>query len=372
MACLENLKQDIRILESTFPRQNERFQILTVSVDEISCRFIDRNGDKHRIHGNITETYPQMAPMWYIDDDDSYISAAIQELERAPPTKNNILQQVKMLVTTLCRLNEVPVPEAMSHIDHALTERGMVISDEDEDDEDEEQEVEDDDGEEEVCHDDMEEDPQNDQRMKAEVAGIDTDNLMVLERLRQNQRQDYLKGSVSGSVQATDRLMKELRDIYRSDSFKKGIYTVDLVNDSLYEWSIKLKKVDPDSSLYTDLQTFKEKEGRDHILLNFTFKDNYPSEPPFVRVITPVLQGGYVLGGGAICMELLTRQGWSIVYSMESVIMQIAATLVKGKARIQFSASKNQYSLARAQQSFKSLVKIHEKNGWFTPPKEDG
>lgn len=31
-------------------------------------------------------------------------------------------------------------------------------------------------------------------------------------------------------------------------------------------------RVDPDSSLYTDLQTFKEKEGRDHILLNFTFK----------------------------------------------------------------------------------------------------
>lgn len=31
-----------------------------------------------------------------------------------------------------------------------------------------------------------------------------------------------------------------------------------------------------------------------------------------------------------------------------------------------------QYSLSRAQQSFKSLVQIHEKNGWFTPPKEDG
>jgi len=34
--------------------------------------------------------------------------------------------------------------------------------------------------------------------------------------------------------------------------------------------------------------------------------------------------------------------------------------------------SQGQYSLARAQQSFKSLVQIHEKNGWFTPPKEDG
>ena len=51
---------------------------------------------------------------------------------------------------------------------------------------------------------------------------MDLVHLATLERLRQNQRQDYLRGSVSGSVQATDRLMKELRDIYRSDSFKKG------------------------------------------------------------------------------------------------------------------------------------------------------
>lgn len=51
---------------------------------------------------------------------------------------------------------------------------------------------------------------------------MDIQHLETLERLRQNQRQDYLKGAVTGSVQATDRLMKELRDIYRSDSFKKG------------------------------------------------------------------------------------------------------------------------------------------------------
>jgi len=47
-----------------------------------------------------------------------------------------------------------------------------------------------------------------------------------------------------------------------------------------------------------------------------------------------------VLIGGAICMELLTKQGWSSAYSVEAVIMQIAATLVKGKARIQFGATK--------------------------------
>uniref|UniRef100_A0A3Q2FN33 UBC core domain-containing protein n=1 Tax=Cyprinodon variegatus TaxID=28743 RepID=A0A3Q2FN33_CYPVA len=114
----------------------------------------------------------------------------------------------------------------------------------------------------------------------------------------------------------------------------------------LYEWHVKLRKVDPDSPLHSDLQVLKEKEGMDFIL--------------------------YVLGGGALCMELLTKQGWSSAYSIESVIMQINATLVKGKARVQFGANKNQYNLARAQQSYKSLVQIHEKNGWYTPPKEDG
>ncbi|XP_010145486.1 PREDICTED: ubiquitin-conjugating enzyme E2 Q2-like [Eurypyga helias] len=151
-----------------------------------------------------------------------------------------------------------------------------------------------------------------------------------------------------------------------------GIYSVELVNDSLYEWHVKLLKVDPDSPLHSDLQVLKEKEGVEYILLNFSFKDNFPFDPPFVRVVSPVLTGGYVLGGGALCMELLTKQGWSSAYSIESVIMQINATLVKGKARVQFGANKNQYNLARAQQSYKSLVQIHEKNGWYTPPKEDG
>jgi len=40
---------------------------------------------------------------------------------------------------------------------------------------------------------------------------------------------DLLQGMVCGSIQATDRLMKELRDVYRSDSFKRGEYVFLLV-----------------------------------------------------------------------------------------------------------------------------------------------
>ena len=149
----------------------------------------------------------------------------------------------------------------------------------------------------------------------------------------------------------------------------------------------------------------------------------------------PPAEGGGVRHRGP-SDTLLTRalrrprpQGWSSAYSIESVIMQISATLVKGKARVQFGANKvsrpapaaraqgrgpeasgwsagravgpwspgrgswggsrglwgaavegggrraaagradggvlsqSQYSLTRAQQSYKSLVQIHEKNG---------
>uniref|UniRef100_A0A8C6VNW3 Ubiquitin conjugating enzyme E2 Q1 n=1 Tax=Naja naja TaxID=35670 RepID=A0A8C6VNW3_NAJNA len=107
---------------------------------------------------------------------------------------------------------------------------------------------------------------------KAEDDGIGKENLAILEKIKKNQRQDYLNGAVSGSVQATDRLMKELRDIYRSASFKGGNYAVELMNDSLYDWNVKLLKVDEDSALHSDLQILKEKEGADFILLNFTFK----------------------------------------------------------------------------------------------------
>ena len=33
-------------------------------------------------------------------------------------------------------------------------------------------------------------------------------------------------------------------------------------------------------------------------------------------------------------------QGWSSAYTVEAIILQIAATLVRGKARIQFSGNK--------------------------------
>jgi ubiquitin-conjugating enzyme E2 Q len=205
--------------------------------------------------------------------------------------------------------------------------------------------------------------------------GINDENKAILEKVRMTARQDYIQGGggLSSSVRASDRLMRELRDIYRSQNFKEGLYTVELIDDNLYNWYIKLFKVDSESPLSEDMKRLNELEGIDHLLFHVVFDDKFPYSPPFVRLVRPGVKGGYILAGGAICMELLTPQGWSSAYTMEAVVLQIGATLVKGKARVVFSQVKGEnYSLAKAQHAYKSLVKIHEKSGWFTPPKDEG
>ncbi|XP_007471903.1 ubiquitin-conjugating enzyme E2 Q2 isoform X2 [Lagenorhynchus albirostris] len=340
---VSGLKAELKFLASIFDKNHERFRIVSWKLDELHCQFLvpppAPPGSPHSppppltLHCNITESYPSSSPIWFVDSDDPNLTSVLERLE---DTKNNNSNGTAEEVTSE-EEEEEEMAEDIEDLDHYEMKEEEPIS-----------------------------------GKKSEDEGIEKENLAILEKIRKTQRQDHLNGAVSGSVQASDRLMKELRDIYRSQSYKTGIYSVELINDSLYDWHVKLQKVDPDSPLHSDLQILKEKEGIEYILLNFSFKDNFPFDPPFVRVVLPVLSGGYVLGGGALCMELLTKQGWSSAYSIESVIMQINATLVKGKARVQFGANKNQYNLARAQQSYNSIVQIHEKNGWYTPPKEDG
>uniref|UniRef100_A0AAZ3PXY8 E2 ubiquitin-conjugating enzyme n=1 Tax=Oncorhynchus tshawytscha TaxID=74940 RepID=A0AAZ3PXY8_ONCTS len=320
---VSGLKAELKFLESIFDPNHERFRIIDWKPDELSCQF-NVTGEKLLIiHCNITESYPSTPPIWFVDSDDPSLTEVLERLEDVRKGTSLVTDEV-----TSEEEEEEEMGEDIEDLDHYEMK------------------------EEEPVH-----------GKKSEDDGIEKENLAILEKIRKNQRQDHLNVSAHSVSDV---------HLYISCYSFPGIYSVELVNDSLYEWHVKIRTVDPDSPLHSDLQVLKEKEGVDYILLSFSYKDNFPFDPPFVRVVSPVLAGGYVLGGGALCMELLTKQGWSSAYSIESVIMQINATLVKGKARVQFGANKNQYSLARAQQSYKSLVQIHEKNGWYTPPKEDG
>lgn len=109
------------------------------------------------------------------------------------------------------------------------------------------------------------------------------------------------------------------------------------MNDNLFEWYVKVFSIDPDSELAHDM-----KEQRiPYILLHLIFPDNFPFTPPFMRVVEPKIEKGFVMHGGAICMELLTPRGWASAYTVEAVIMQFTASLSKGHGRIARSKKTN-------------------------------
>lgn len=66
----------------------------------------------------------------------------------------------------------------------------------------------------------------------------------------------------------------------------------------------------------------------------------HSTEVSFLNIRFSPFPGGHVLDQGALCMELLTKQGWSSAYSMENVLIQILSTLITGQARVDFEKTK--------------------------------
>ena len=80
---------------------------------------------------------------------------------------------------------------------------------------------------------------------------------------------------------------------------------VELIDDNLFEWHVRLFQIDPESPLAQDMLELQIP----NILLHLIFPDNFPFAPPFMRVVEPRIEKGFVMDGGAICMELLTPRG---------------------------------------------------------------
>ncbi|CAM9502792.1 unnamed protein product [Laminaria digitata] len=170
-------------------------------------------------------------------------------------------------------------------------------------------------------------------------------------------------GSKSQASSATNtRLMRDLSRLMRSDTEKLG-FSLQLKNDdALNEWNINLFGFS-DCPLADDMKRLTKDKKVDHVRLVMKFKDDYPFSPPFVRIVYPRFKRstGYIIDG-AFCMELLTNQGWTPTNDIESVVVQIRAQMVVGKARIDFDASSvtQPYSEDRAKAAFKSAAKVHK------------
>ena len=193
------------------------------------------------------------------------------------------------------------------------------------------------------------------------------------------------------------RLAQDLYRIMNQDTAQAGFSLNPTTEDSMKNWTIQLFQFDPDSNLAKDMKVL----GIEHVELEMTFPDQYPFEPPFVRVVKPRFkrQTGFVMNG-ALCMELLTKDGWNPVNDIESVIVSIRSLLVVGDGRLEAAynmsdtryqelltaaaaasekpdakrakvetSPKNPggaYSTAEAEAAYTHLSDYHKKKGWDT------
>merc|ERR1740121_1166297 len=109
---------------------------------------------------------------------------------------------------------------------------------------------------------------------------------------------------------------------------KKDGYSFSLLDrDNLSKWAVTLRDLNSESKLVKDLAKFSLDLSID---LEVSLPDGFPLEPPFVRIVYPQLQGGYVFRHGGICFEPLTVKGWAPSMTLPSLAMAIKGILDYG------------------------------------------
>ncbi|KAJ2941195.1 hypothetical protein O0L34_g10428 [Tuta absoluta] len=166
-------------------------------------------------------------------------------------------------------------------------------------------------------------------------------------------------------AQRTRRLMRELKAAQQlQDSQPDPLFTVELVDENLSEWHVRLHQIDPSSTLAKDLRQL----NIPHILLHLVFPENFPFAPPFMRVVEPAISGGHIMHDGAICMDLLTPSGWTAAYTVEALVLQFTTLLVQGQGRVVAREAK-EYSRSSAEETMRGIVQSH---GWDKPASSEG
>mmetsp|Transcript_9349 Transcript_9349/g.15556 ORF Transcript_9349/g.15556 Transcript_9349/m.15556 type:complete len:289 (-) Transcript_9349:415-1281(-) len=175
--------------------------------------------------------------------------------------------------------------------------------------------------------------------------------------------EDFAQG---GSSTATRLLMKEFMQLRRLQQAgqSEGVH-VELPDEAnLYRWFV-LMTPPQDSALAEQLAAFaKAHKEPSAVQMELLFTQNYPVEPPFVRIIKPrfAFHTGHITVGGSVCLELLTSSGWSPAYSIESLLVQIRSLILTGDGRVDQARPNVQYDEKEAREAFLRVARQH---GWM-------
>lgn len=178
--------------------------------------------------------------------------------------------------------------------------------------------------------------------------------------------------ATSAASKALSKELKTLQDVQsKFPASELGWYMDFEQTTNLFQWIVELHSFDLSHPLGADMK----RAGTQSIVLEIRFGQNYPMDPPFVRVIRPRFLpfmnggGGHVTAGGAMCMELLTSTGWRPVFSMESVFIQIRLALCSldpRPARLEWTSCSERmdYGMGEALAAFVRAAGVHK---WRIP-----
>ncbi|KAH7036341.1 hypothetical protein B0J12DRAFT_703564 [Macrophomina phaseolina] len=173
---------------------------------------------------------------------------------------------------------------------------------------------------------------------------------------------------------ATKRLQRELNNIRKVQGSlpldELGWYIdIDRFGETMYQWIFEFHSFEPQLPLSQDMK----KKGTKSIVLEMIFGGDYPFSPPFVRVIRPRFLpfqqggGGHVTAGGALCMELLTNDGWSSASSIEAVLMQVRLAISSTEPRPARLDLYNKYDYGIGE-AVDAYIRACQAHGWTVPP----
>ena len=240
----DKLKSEIKSIIDKYGEEHERLRVTaTRSLDELTVVFKRDNDSDINLTCTVSEEYPHVRPLWFSADEDDEMDPVCQALADLNSDEvvdeNNLDKMVTYLLTRLCEAFSEAIPDNGGSGDHAKPgtssqqQNAMVLDEEDEEDID-------------VLLDEVA--PADDGE-----DGIAQEKLQKLESIRQKTQWVIcwlmwssvrltcaFRPSQKSSVQATDRLMKDIKSIYKSDSYKNGNYTVELPDDNVYEWRVAL------------------------------------------------------------------------------------------------------------------------------------
>ena len=159
------------------------------------------------------------------------------------------------------------------------------------------------------------------------------------------------------------RIMKEIKmmDKYNHcNTDSNGLeMKFNVLEDQINIWRCQMSKnnfIDC-KDLFTDFDKYNINAVEFEILL----PESYPFEPPFIRIVSPRFEflSGHITRGGSICMELLTKQGWTSSVSIDKVLLMIKQNMMDGNARIDSRMLGKVYGYREAVEAYDRMLRNH-------------